>query len=1180
MVEPRRGSPMDVEGDTSERFERVRELGAGASGVVWLARDRQYGHDVALKEVRAPTDEHRWLLRREFRAVATVLHPNLVQHYELWESGGATFLTMAHVDGQDLPAFVQRTLHEADPATRWLDTTLRRVFVGVLRGLEALHSRGIVHRDVKPRNIRVTHDGHGVLVDFGFTSTTGAEGVLGRAGSPRYLAPEQLTTVSGLPASDVYALALCWWEALTDTPPWAPDDLLSRVDGRAPSGTERLPDAARDILLPMLSVAPEARPPVGRVLEALEGPSPPPRVTEPSVFVGRATEVAAIAGVLAPDAGTTLGVAVVSGPGGIGKTRLVHEAIASHGTALQLIHARVHPRESVPFRALDALGEELASRLVDQHERIRAPEEALRRAAALLPVFGVLSTTEDDAAPRSPREVRARAADALVDLFRLLASVGPVVVWIDDAQWADPDSVTLLGAVLGALAEQPIRLVLTTRETVSSVRDRWGDVLDRSRARVELSLAPLTMPDALALVSARAPGLPGATAEAIAHTAQGNPFVLGALAADGRAPAPDQPWSERILAGTHAVAPDARRWLELLSVVEGPVDERVAVRAAVAFDGAVDTLHALLRARMVTLDASLHTQAVRILHDRLRDLVADALDDDVRRRLHEQLAEAHLALGGTDAHATAVHLRGANRGAEAGAWMLRAADEAMDALAFATAAERYQDAASLFDRDEPSVLRAWRGEADALAAAGRTRDAATRYEALAVRSPEDRSSALQRAAELWIGIGRLGQGRALLRELLGTLGLMLPSSLVGRWGAALLWRVVAGRVDVNRAPRRPATPQMLHRIDILDTVAGALAMFDGAMTVAFQARLLVAAVDAGEPTRLARALVMELNYAELSDGTSPAVERLRRRLDELAPEMSPAARAFARLGDGFRAFHLGRFPEADVALTDAIAQYERTAAHSWERHQALATHLFVLLQLGDLVRLREASGRAHAVFSLSDDVATQATVRLVVDAALALGDDAPDRSATIVREAGETWIDTQPVAYAYLEAVSVVQRALYEGRMSDACAELEARWPTVRKLFIFHQPRIFLRWQRGVCALANVANDPRGHRRARRMLRQLRRERLPWAQPFVLVLEGLLAAHARAPDAPDRLLRAARAFDALGTRAMASCARAAAAQLTGDPEALTAAHTSLRTLGVVAPHRFQRVYVPLGDALV
>lgn len=209
-------------GDQIGRYRIVRPLGRGGMGVVYVARDERLGRDIALKMIAGLADEvARARFWREARSAASVNHPNICQVFEVDEADGSTFLTMELLEGEPL----DRRLLRGPVSSR----DALPIALAVLNALEALHGRGLVHRDVKPSNIFITHHGP-KLLDFGLarpaleglpddgsTPVTQAGMVVG---TPQYMAPEQVTGAAVDGRTDVYSVGAVLFQMLAGRPPF------------------------------------------------------------------------------------------------------------------------------------------------------------------------------------------------------------------------------------------------------------------------------------------------------------------------------------------------------------------------------------------------------------------------------------------------------------------------------------------------------------------------------------------------------------------------------------------------------------------------------------------------------------------------------------------------------------------------------------------------------------------------------------------------------------------------------------------------------------------------------------------------------------------------------------------------------------------------------------------------
>ena len=214
--------------DRIGRYEILDELGRGAMGVVYRARDTKIGREVAIKTIKfadqgsLEAGKLRERLFREAQSAGRLSHPGIVTIYDVAEEGELAYITMEFVDGETLQTMMEdgRT---KDP--QFISDILRQA----ASALDYAHSREIVHRDVKPANIMVTADGTVKITDFGIarisSSTLTQTGTV--MGTPSYMSPEQ---VRGDPidgASDQFSLTVISYEMLTEQKPFSGDSLTA-----------------------------------------------------------------------------------------------------------------------------------------------------------------------------------------------------------------------------------------------------------------------------------------------------------------------------------------------------------------------------------------------------------------------------------------------------------------------------------------------------------------------------------------------------------------------------------------------------------------------------------------------------------------------------------------------------------------------------------------------------------------------------------------------------------------------------------------------------------------------------------------------------------------------------------------------------------------------------------------
>ena len=228
------------------RFDVEGKLGEGGMGAVYRAHDPELERHVAIKLLTKGAgegSEGRARLQREARALAKLSHPNVVHVYEVDKEGDQVFIAMEYIRGTTLR-------HWAADGRSWREIV--DMFVGAGRGLQAAHAAGIIHRDFKPENVLVAHDGRPRVLDFGLArpdSPVGGTGELSEAdtvemdtpaaplelsltrtgallGTPAYMAPEQFKGETVDARSDQYSFCAALFETLYEERPFSGDSLI------------------------------------------------------------------------------------------------------------------------------------------------------------------------------------------------------------------------------------------------------------------------------------------------------------------------------------------------------------------------------------------------------------------------------------------------------------------------------------------------------------------------------------------------------------------------------------------------------------------------------------------------------------------------------------------------------------------------------------------------------------------------------------------------------------------------------------------------------------------------------------------------------------------------------------------------------------------------------------------
>ncbi len=281
------------------RYRPLRPLGSGGMGSVWHAYDERHGREVALKIVpRTGTAGPR--AEREAAAATQLRHPACVRAYALAKDEGHVYIAYEYVPG--------RTLRHAFERGELDDTDAVEAAAQILDGLAHAHSRGIVHRDVKPSNVLLA-DGIDLsvrLLDFGLALVTEEETLTAAGDVPgtlAYISPERLTGKPAGPATDIWSVGILLWEGLAGRHPFGSGPFLEiakRIGRGAPSLATARPDLPRPLVALVdqaLAVEPAKRPAAAKLAPALRraATARPHRVRVPRRTPREATAIAAAA---------------------------------------------------------------------------------------------------------------------------------------------------------------------------------------------------------------------------------------------------------------------------------------------------------------------------------------------------------------------------------------------------------------------------------------------------------------------------------------------------------------------------------------------------------------------------------------------------------------------------------------------------------------------------------------------------------------------------------------------------------------------------------------------------------------------------------------------------------------------------------------------------------------------
>jgi hypothetical protein len=1216
----------------TERFVDPHLIGTGGMGLVYRTLDLETGQHVALKTLRRLDPEEIYRLKQEFRTLAGILHPNLVQLYELFAQEDACFVTMELLDGVDFVRWV-RAEETADLVDRseMLDepmrplspagqTRLRHALEQLMHGLAAVHAANRLHRDIKPSNALVTRDGRVVILDFGLAARL----VDGRtirgsiAGTPVYMAPEQARGEPLTPACDWYSVGVMVYECLTGRRPVEGDSLRQLQSAHAKVVEPRTLGPAMasdlsDLAMRLLDRNALTRATIEQVAQVVS--AVPPRhgslaIDVPEPFVGRTAELAQLWAAWHRVAPGQPQIVHVSGPSGMGKSELLQHFLhdLEDTTGALTLAGRCHPQETVSYKALDAIIDALQHFLETQPSG-RVAEWLPQDIAALLRVFpalrGVGALVERQGhvdRGLEPHEVRRRAFAALRTLLANVARAMPLVLAIDDLHWGDLDSVLLLRELFRPPQPPGVLLLLAWRREEEAGNPILRALLDEVEIpRAWLTTVRVEPLDHGQLVAQARSILKQQRADldldALADEASGSPFFLGQLVryhagAQKRPESAVVRLSDVLTARLGMLETPALRLLEVIAVAGRPLRQRSALQAAGLGEAGRPLVLRLQQAGLLRASASQDATTLEAYHHRIRETLLGNLLPDALVAHHRTLADVLSALQDADPEELVEHFVGSQQPERAANAACEAADKSLDTLAFDHAARLYRQALTLGvpDAARTQVLTRL---AEALAFAGRGTESAQAY-LKAADCAQGEAGAGQavltlrrRAGEEFLHSGRFQEGQQTMTDVLAALGLKMPAS-AGAAMRQMLW----GRLrlmfrGIGFTPRRAdeVDPRALAELDALWGASTGMAMVNHLLADALGVMHLWRALSLGERSRVSRSLGYEAAFeATLGLGfLRPRLDRMLHRMAELADATgNPYDAGWYNLASATCNWFRCNWQEVVDHADLARATFRQNCRGvDWEQQVLQSYALSALACRGGMRELqerlddslRDAEGRGD-LFALANCVLGQPT----------LGWLASDR-AVFVRERADALVALLPsntfLTQHYHHLLAMTHADLYLGDPLPARARLLATWPRLKDAHFLALTYIReeLLHLRGRSALALAVLDP-GQRAAlltevKGLAKQLQRSNSPVAKPFrALLLAGVCAQEGDKARALTWLTAAHGGLAHLHMDLYLAASRRVAGQLSGDAAQVADADAWMAREAVLNPAAMAATLVP------
>jgi tetratricopeptide (TPR) repeat protein len=669
------------------RYQVLQRLGQGGMGAVYRVRDTIHPERPTALKILAAAIPDREALRRfraEFGLLAQLTHPNLtpVYDFDTQEETGLCFFTMEHVDGVNLESAVS--------GADWRDVL--KPIVAVCRALAFIHSRRIIHFDVKPSNIMVTADGTAKVLDFGIAELVQGASGLELCGTPGFIAPELLEGSTAVDQRvDLYSLGITMYRLLYGRMPDASTTPGLQSDsgpGVTLSLSDHVPSWLNSILLRLTDRSPAARfPTANAVIEsinagsgfqfALQTDETRQSYVLSSALVGRRSELDRMRSFVRRrlvEAAADVGAICVVGDAGTGKSRIVRELrqrVQFAGftfvecACVESDESELAPLMDVLRQLVSLLQGAGANDLLDAY----APD-----LVQLDPSIDPRRTSPTTQPAGSLAAARERLLNRCVGFLVAAADRVPFVLSVSEIQWARSALLDLLRRLLGELSKTRVRMafIATARHQQSEASSRTPGQrfvdLAAAEGRLEvLHLGSLSQVEVASLAASMlgVDELPAALGERLHAATSGRPFFVeevvralvergvasverGALMSDVELhqlhipTALDDVIAERVV----ALPRSAMATLTAAAVAAHPVEGHLLQTAVGLSDDAFEVASRLLINRQFIRRNAIGVY--RVAHDRIREWVYARIPEADCWALHVQWLRALEAGGLTD----------------------------------------------------------------------------------------------------------------------------------------------------------------------------------------------------------------------------------------------------------------------------------------------------------------------------------------------------------------------------------------------------------------------------------------------------------------------------------------------------------------------------------------------------
>ncbi len=1122
-------------------------------------------------------------------------------------------------------------------------TKLRNVLRQLALGIHTLHKSSKLHRDLKPSNVLVTNSSRVVILDFGLVielnefNTNNMEDDL--VGTPTHMSPEQAAGLPITPASDWYSFGVMLYQALTGELPFSGKlfEILSKkqvLDPIRPSQrSENVPSDLDELCVALLQRDPNKRPNGSEILKILQDKhnhielqhfSPSPQ----NIFVGRQNYLATLKEAFFDTQKDAMpSVVCVYGISGMGKTSLVRhflEEIQQLCPRTLILSGRCYEQESVPYKVFDSLIDSLAQylkHLLPSELNVLLVPEFL----ALTRLFPVLKSIPSFQSmygnmPEIPdsQELRRRAFYALRNLLGKLAKKQPVILFVDDLQWGDIDSASLLEEIFCPPNPPAVMFIATYRsekitdnfffKSLSALKKEqfakfWevkiSELSQQESYELVSKLMGEKLENSLSLVSVIAEesgGIPFFINELVQHipiissrtTTQTGEFLSLGKSQAGISTKNLQITSlEKVIYERIAALPIyARQLLEIVAIAGRPILRRIAKEVAGLEQEELSAITLLRSQHLIHFREKINQNEIEIYHDRIREAIIRHLSFNDRQMYHRNIANVLEHYEPIDPEVLVVHFLQAGNPEKTAKYAFEAAEKAHQALAFEQAAHFYQIALNLLPKDtNPEKLKDLNIKlATALASGGRGAESAQVFLIASEYAESEEWLDLQRrAAEQYLVCGLINEGLLMFETILNALGMQLASTPEEALTSMLAKRkeIEARGYDFEEKSEEELSPREKLQIDSCWSIVIGLTFIDTIRATEFQTHHLLFALQSGEPYRISRALCMEIGHRSSIGKASKAIVAELSNITEkiLAKNSFPHSLGLYKLVLGSVAYFMGDWKTVYTLMKESEKIFrEKCTNVPWEID---ATKLYLFRALYFMGEIKEIAEGLPAMLKEVQDrgnlwVGALLHSRFYI---VSLAQDLPEVAQEQLEEAISNWSKENFYMQHYWNLFGSIEIALYCQDGARAWHLISSYWAKLKNSMLLRVQVFFLEsvylYARSALTMAIFSDKPSEFLSiAENNAQEIEKQDAAWALPLALLIRASIAKDNDKDLAISLLAQAEEMLLATNMSLYAFSACYRRGQLTKDSELIEKASNWLKNQTIVNPAKIVDMLIP------